>query len=240
MKKEISIPHNSKICLALVPAIIVPFIASLFYFILFTGSELSQATYVGAKFFILLWPVFSLWIINGKTFPKVEIKTLIHVNAIPVGILSGIMISIIMFGLMGTPLGGMVLESSERIRMKTEGLGVLEHYWAFAIFLCLFHSLLEEYYWRWFIYGNLRRLIRPFNAHLVAGAAFAAHHIVIASQFFPNPWGFILGGLVGIGGIIWSIMYEKQGTLAGAWTSHLMADLTIMVIGHKILFGNYL
>jgi hypothetical protein len=59
---------------------------------------------------------------------------------------------------------------------------------------------------------------------------------VIATQFFPVLWGLLFGGLAGAGGVIWSVMYDKQKTLVGAWLCHLIVDLGIMVIGHSILY----
>jgi membrane protease YdiL (CAAX protease family) len=129
--------------------------------------------------------------------------------------------------------------SSERIRIKVQTLGILDHYWSFGLFLAVMHSLIEEYYWRWFVFGRLKEVARPISAHLLAGASFSAHHVIVATQFFPLIWGTVLGLLVGVGGIIWSMMYEKQQTLAGAWISHLIADLGIPSIGHKLLFGTY-
>lgn len=33
-----------------------------------------------------------------------------------------------------------------------------------------------------------------------------------------------------------SLLYQRQGTLAGAWACHLAADLGIMGIGYRLLF----
>lgn len=152
------------------------------------------------------------------------------------GILSGLIIVALMVVLMQTTIGETVIASAGKIQTKAKNFGILEHYWLFAIFLSLIHSLIEEYYWRWFVYGNLKRVINGFSAHFIAGVSFSAHHIVIASQFFSLFWGILLGGLVGAGGILWSMMYEKQKTLLGAWLSHMVVDLGIMYIGYYLLF----
>jgi len=62
---------------------------------------------------------------------------------------------------------------------------------------------------------------------------------VVATQYFPPAWGVLFGGLTGVGGLLWSILYEKQRTLAGAWICHVFVDLGILSIGHWLLFGTY-
>ena len=146
---------------------------------------------------------------------------------------------VLMWVLQGGPVGRVVAASAPAIRAKAESLGVLRHYWAFGLFLALLHSFLEEYYWRWFVFGRLRRGLPRGWAHLVAGACFAAHHVVIATQYFPGGWGWLLGGLTGAGGILWSWMYERQKSLAGPWLSHVLADLGILAVGHQVLFGSW-
>lgn len=225
--------------LSVAPAMALPFLASLFYFVLFSDHWFARAIYGGTKVFTLIWPLVALKFILDERLPRFRIADPQHRAAAGWGLLSGACIVALMFALMQTGMGVMALESASRIRAKAEALGILRHYWAFGLFLALAHSFLEEYYWRWFVYGRLRDLMRAPLAHALAGASFAAHHIVVATQFFPFLWGLVLGGLVGVGGIIWSLLYERQRTLAGAWISHIIADLGILSLGHKILFGTY-
>lgn len=220
-------------------AMVVPFAASVFYFVLFSEYFFARVIYAGTKVFTLVWPVISVWLIFRTTLPKIQIALEKHRKAIPLGIILGIAIVLLMLGLMQTPLGEVVTGSSENIRNKARELGILEYYWSFALFLSLIHSLIEEYYWRWFVFGHLREVLHVFSAHLLAGISFAAHHVIIATQFFPIPWGIVLGGLAGAGGILWSVMYDKQQTLMGAWICHVIVDLGILAIGHNILFGSY-
>ena len=218
------------------PAMVVPFTASLFYFVILSGSDFAIVLYIAAKAFIVIWPLISVRLILRTTLPKIRIALEKHRQAIPLGVFLGIAIVILMFGLMRTPLGEVVNSSSESIGRKARQMGILKHYWLFALFLCVVHSLIEEYYWRWFVFGRLKNVVNVPCAHSIAGISFAAHHIVIATQFFPVLWGFLLGGLAGVGGILWSVMYDKQKTLVGAWLCHLIVDFGIMVIGHSILY----
>jgi len=234
--KRIMPTASSRIWLALAPAMVVPFAASLFYFVILSSHDFAIALYAAAKAFIIVWPLISVRLILRTHLPKVKLALKKHRQAIPLGVFLGIAIVVLMFGLMRTPLGEVVRNGSDSIGRKTQELGVLKHYWLFALFLSVIHSLIEEYYWRWFVFGRLKNVVNTPWAHAIAGVSFAAHHIVIATQFFPVLWGLLFGGLAGAGGVIWSVMYDKQKTLVGAWFCHLIVDLGIMVIGHSILY----
>ena len=226
---------NLRIWLALAPAMVVPFAASLFYFVILSGCDFAVVLYTTAKAFIVVWPLVSVRLILRTTLPKVKFALAKHRRAIPLGVFLGAAIVILMFGLMRTPLGEVVNGSSESISRKTQQFGVLKHYWLFALFLSVIHSLIEEYYWRWFVFGQLKNVVNVPCAHAIAGVSFAAHHIVVATQFFPVLWGFLFGALAGAGGILWSVMYDKQKTLVGAWLCHLIVDFGIMAVGYSIL-----
>jgi membrane protease YdiL (CAAX protease family) len=152
------------------------------------------------------------------------------------GAFVGLLVVGLMAGLMATPAGAVVLQSAGTIRVKAEQLGILNHYVAFAIFLSFVNSAVEEFYWRWFVYGQLRRLLPGWRAHALAGAAFAAHHVVVVTQFFPIVEALSFGVAVGLGGVIMSVLYERQRTICGAWVCHLVVDLGIMGIGYGVLF----
>ena len=45
----------------------------------------------------------------------------------------------------------------------------------------------------------------------------------------------MFGLLVGVGGVLWSLLYAKHKTLYGVWISHMIVDLSIMVIGYDLI-----
>ncbi len=218
-----------------VPAMCLPFIASLFYFVLFSEHAFSRVIYGGTKVFTLVWPIIVFLLIYRTGLPRIRLCDPPHRKAVPLGLLTGLGIVGLMFGLMQTPLGQVVGEGGVNIGKKTRELGVLEHFWIFASFISIFHSLLEEYYWRWFVYGRLRELLSRWPTHLLAGVTFAAHHIVITTQFFPFGWGLFFGCMVGVGGVIFSLLYERQNSLVGAWIAHMCVDFGIMAIGCRVI-----
>jgi membrane protease YdiL (CAAX protease family) len=52
-------------------------------------------------------------------------------------------------------------------------------YLALAFYICVPHSLGEEYYWRWFVFGWMRRYVPLSVAITLSSIAFMLHHVVI-------------------------------------------------------------
>jgi membrane protease YdiL (CAAX protease family) len=111
-------------------------------------------------------------------------------------------------------------------------------YLLLGAFLSVLHSGLEEYYWRWFVFGGMRRYLPFAPAAVLAGLAFMAHHVVILVVYFPNQlWTlaipFSLG--VAVGGIAWAWLYERSGSLIAPWLSHALVDAGILWIGYDMV-----
>jgi hypothetical protein len=149
---------------------------------------------------------------------------------------SGAVLAATVYLALQTPLASVLDASAPAIREKAAQMGILQWYWPFALFLALGNSLVEEYYWRWFLYGRLREALGVWPSLAAASAAFALHHVVVTSQFFPQPWGVLMGLCVGVAGAVWCLMYERQGTVAGVWASHLVADLAVLSVGYRAIF----
>ncbi|MDF1659833.1 MAG: hypothetical protein P1U58_19625, partial [Verrucomicrobiales bacterium] len=56
-------PSRARRLAVLLPALVVPFIASFFYFVLFPGTAFGNSFYSGVKVFLLLWPFFALLVV---------------------------------------------------------------------------------------------------------------------------------------------------------------------------------
>jgi membrane protease YdiL (CAAX protease family) len=227
---------NTRTWLAVAPAMVLPCAASIFYFILFSDCAFAGPLYAATKAFTVVWPVIAVWFIFRTRLPRVDLRDAKHRKAIPLGILTGLAMALVMLAAMHTSLGEMVARNAGNVRNKARELGFLNYYCPLALFLSLVNSLIEEYYWRWFVFGHLRQVMVPAGAYLLGAAAFTSHHVVETTQFFPMPWGLFFGASVGLAGVIWSAMYRRQQTLVGAWVSHLLADLGIMYIGYGLLF----
>jgi membrane protease YdiL (CAAX protease family) len=128
---------------------------------------------------------------------------------------------------------------ASEVRRKVASFGVnsAASYVALATFYSLVHSLLEEYYWRWFVFGHgCRNLTLPVGV-AVSSAGFSAHHVLVLGNYFgygsPLTWLFTLA--IVIGGAFWAWLYRRTGSLAGPWLSHALVDATIFVIGWDLV-----
>ncbi len=125
-----------------------------------------------------------------------------------------------------------------QIGAKLVGLGIdtLPRYVAVAAFYSTVHAALEEYYWRWFVYGQVRRFLRARPSIWLAALAFTAHHVVLVG--FYTGWGwaasFPLALAVAVGGAYWAWLYERSGSLLGPWLSHLLIDAAIFAVGWEL------
>jgi len=107
-----------------------------------------------------------------------------------------------------------------------------------GVLLSSIHAFLEEYYWRWFLFGGLRRFMPVAAAVILSSLAFTAHHVILLGSFF--------GGLslatvffslcVAIGGAAWAWIYHRSGSLLGPWLSHVMIDAGIFIVGFDLVW----
>src|SRR5690606_17623555 len=137
------------------------------------------------------------------------------------------------FGLAaGVAMGGLywalaetslIATAAEAIQQKITELG-LDRLWKFAalgLFYALFHSLLEEYYWRWFVFRRMRAHLGLWTAIGLSSLAFAAHHVVVLWHYFSHaPGAVVFFSLsVAVGGVFWAWLYEKTNSLFPGWIS---------------------
>ena len=106
-----------------------------------------------------------------------------------------------------------------------------------AVFYSAFHSLLEEYYWRWFVFGQLRRLMPLPAAVAVSSLAFTAHHVIVLAVYFGwrSPATTVFSLAVAVAGAFWAWLYQRSGSLLGPWLSHLLADAAIFAVGYSLV-----
>jgi membrane protease YdiL (CAAX protease family) len=137
--------------------------------------------------------------------------------------------------LIETGTAAMVREKVEEFSAATPARFVF-----LSLFLAGAHSFLEEYYWRWFVFGRLRHLVAPTWAAVLSSMGFMAHHVIILGRFFPGqfwnavaPFSLCIAG----GGMVWAWLFHRTGSIASPWLSHLIVDAAVMTVGYDLLFG---
>jgi membrane protease YdiL (CAAX protease family) len=129
------------------------------------------------------------------------------------------------------------LQQSVREKIEGTGLNTFAMFLGTGVFYALCHSLMEEYYWRWFVFGQLQKLVNVPTAIVFCGLGFMAHHIIVLAVYFgwTSPLTYLLGMCIAIGGAGWAWMYHRFGTLYGVWLSHAIVDSAIFFIGYQMI-----
>lgn len=106
----------------------------------------------------------------------------------------------------------------------------------FGGFIIALNSVMEEYVFRWFVFTRCRRLVSTLPAVVLSALIFTAHHVVLLRAYVP--WGLTLEASAGVfvGGIAWSWMYHRYGSIWPGCVSHMLVDVAIIVIGWQVLF----
>jgi uncharacterized protein len=222
--------------LCLLPAMAFPSIAAYAYFDLAHNSGAIQGLYVFEKGLALFWPILAqAWILGEP--PVLQGRRLsTDLRALPLGAALGLLAGLgIVLAYTYSTLGPLVDLSAPVIKAKMSQAGILDHMVPFVIVLSTLHSALEEYQWRWFVYGNLKKLLPPFWANMAGAWSFAAHHFIILFYFFPPLPALFFGLAVVVAGLVWQWMLETQKSLAGSWLAHALVDGAIFVVALKIL-----
>lgn len=100
-----------------------------------------------------------------------------------------------------------------------------------AIYISFINSLLEEFFFRGFVFLSLKKYSPRIFAYVFSAFAFSLYHIAIIINWF-NIFLFllILFGLV-IAGILFDWLNEKNKNIYNSWLVHMFANLAINTIG---------
>ena len=105
-----------------------------------------------------------------------------------------------------------------------------------AIYISFINSLVEEFFFRGYIFVGLLKRTGRLGAYSISAFLFAIYHVSIIGTWF-NPMVFILamGGLLA-GGVVFNYLNERNRTIINSWLVHMVANLGINTVG-LIMFG---
>jgi membrane protease YdiL (CAAX protease family) len=137
---------------------------------------------------------------------------------------------------------GLLVGAAQGVQRKLAELGcdTPSRFLLLALFYSLVHSFLEEYYWRWFVFGRLGAWVPRTSAIGISSVAFAAHHVVVLARYC-GLWSMQTATFtlcVAAGGAFWAWLYSREGSLVPCWFSHLLVDAAIFLIGANLMFAN--
>ena len=230
---------NRASCLALCFAISYPTLLTLVYFIFLQdqSSTLQIGTFGIGKLLQFVFPLAYVMLIMG-TRPR---RTKRPTAGLGTALLFGAVImslTLLLYHLWLSP-AGLFDGPDEQIRSKISdwGLSTGWQYLLLSLFYALMHSFLEEYYWRWFVFRELRQRSSLGWSISISSLGFMAHHVVMLVFYFQESItiALLFCAAVAIGGAVWAWLYDRHKSLLGPWLSHAMVDAAIFIIGYSLV-----
>lgn len=104
-----------------------------------------------------------------------------------------------------------------------------------SIYISLVNSLLEEFFFRGFVFQNLKHSVSRLFAYVFSAALFAVYHAAMLTGWFsPLLYLLVMAGLF-VGGVVFNLLNEKLGTIYVSWLVHMFANFAINTIGFMLL-----
>jgi membrane protease YdiL (CAAX protease family) len=224
-------------------AMLFPLVMAWLYFVVLADESseadpLFQFAFSAGKLVQFLFPAVYVWWFDREELTPAWPSS--RGMALAVGfaaLVSAGMFAIYYGWLKHSPLFG---ETPMHILAKVQqfGLATRRGYLMLGLFICIAHSLFEEYYWRWFVFGWLKRHLPVPAAVALSAVGFTLHHIVILGVYFPQSFWLLavpFALCVGVGGGVWAWIYHRAGSLYAPWISHALIDTAILLIGFDML-----
>ena len=225
----------------IVLAAVAPTLATVLYLHATDSTSLIQILYFASKALIFSFPAAWWLIVKRRTraadFNSRELaegKRAVQAD-IALGVGSGALIGASLWCMYLLMFKGVI--DADVLAERVRQFGMYEHFLLYMMFLAIINSGLEEYYWRWFVFGRLRAKIGAPAAVVLSSLAFATHHFVALHEFLDSAWLAALFSVgIAIGGAVWALHYHRTGRLWGVWVSHCIVDAAVLSIGYYLLF----
>lgn len=118
----------------------------------------------------------------------------------------------------------------------TANVGVTkENFLYVSLYISFANSFLEEFFFRGFVFTNLKHFTGRKTAYVFSALAFSLYHIAMMIGWFEI--GLFLLVMVGLaaGGMIFNFLNERLDTIYCSWLTHMFANFAINTIGFMLL-----
>ena len=138
-------------------------------------------------------------------------------------------------------LGGYLLVSqtfdfSRIAGALTENAGVTrDNFLYVSLYISFVNSFLEEFFFRGFLFTNLKRQAGRRPAYIFSAAMFSLYHVAMMIGWFSaGLFLLVMAGLMA-GGMIFNWLNEKLDTIYCSWLAHMFANFAINTVGFMLL-----
>lgn len=110
-----------------------------------------------------------------------------------------------------------------------------ENFLYVSLYISFVNSFLEEFFFRGFVFTNLKQLSSRKLAYIFSATAFSLYHVAMMIGWFsPTIFLLVMVGLAA-GGMIFNWLNEKLDTIYCSWLTHMFANFAINTIGFMLL-----
>lgn len=218
-------------------ALVYPSLATFVYFILLADDSaiVQQTTFGVLKTIQFICPIAWVWSIERPGLKRPTSR------GMGFGVAFGALVFVAMMGVYYLVLkpSAVLDAAADEVRKKVVGFGVdsFGEYVLMAGLYSVGHSFLEEYYWRWFVFGQQRYHVSVGAAVMISSVGFMAHHVLVLGFYFGwfSPATLLFSLAVAIGGAVWAWLYHTSNSLYAPWLSHMIVDAAIFAVGYDMV-----
>ena len=110
-----------------------------------------------------------------------------------------------------------------------------ENFLLVSLYISFANSFLEEFFFRGFVFTNLKRFSGRGAAYVFSALVFSLYHLaMMVGWFSPLLFVLVMAGLFA-GGLIFNFLNEKKDTIYCSWLTHMFANFAINTIGFILL-----
>lgn len=163
----------------------------------------------------------------GKAFPKERMN--VSKEGILLGVASGLVFFIFIFG--GMLFFHEYLLDVEELRALLVAWGFIgpAEIWLILVLLLL-NPVLEEVYWRGYMFEKVRNTGNAAKAIAVTGVFYTLYHVLTTMQLFEVAYTLVAVIPVLIAGLFWGYVRERTGSITATIIGHALGDLGIVCV----------
>ena len=219
--------------LALLLTVPVPSLGTAAGMIVAPGTTAGGAVFLASKVWISVVPLVWLFLVDKGRWSWSRPARGGLGTGLALGLAIGAVIVVAYFGL------GTLLLDRETMRTTAHQIGLADRgaYIGGAVYWVCVNSLLEEYFWRWFVYSKSEVLMPPGFAVPVSALCFTVHHVVALQVYLGMTATLVTAVGVFAAGAVWSWCYRRYRSVWPGYVSHAVVDVSVFAIGYLLIFG---
>ncbi|WP_407269987.1 CPBP family intramembrane glutamic endopeptidase [Radiobacillus sp. PE A8.2] len=155
-------------------------------------------------------------------------KNTIDIKTVGIGLISGLVMMIMVYGAFTLLFDTVIDVSSLQTLLEKWNFTGMEAIILVVILLCI-NPILEELYWREYMYTRLKTRIGPTRAIILTAFLYSLYHLLTLIPMLHWPFDVLAVAPVFMAGILWGYFRAKLHSIIAPVISHLLADVGIML-----------